>query len=103
MQVNASTKCTIRTANGVGNQMAWAWKPVGENPEIPPKCRDRSGCPDCQKRGNGGSNQGNSVLLVEIILGLRTEKLSLLTVKIVVLVNPRSKLATILTVPRTQR
>ena len=92
MQVNASTVCTAQTANsGQWTQSAWISDLVGENPEIPPKCRDRSGCANCQTRGNvrttqapkvengddgldynqeslENQEQGNSLLFVEIKL-----------------------------------
>ena len=133
MQVNASTVCTARTANGgQWTQSAWISDLVGENPQIPPKCRDRSGCANCQTRGNvrttlapkvengddgldynqeslENQEQGNSLFFVEIKLGFENQgqilcqKISRATFKIIELVNPRREHATLLKVPRTQR
>jgi len=57
--VNASTRCTTRQ-NGL-TQTKWAWNQaeVKQDPELPPKCRDKSGCPACGGGGEGGGGGGD--------------------------------------------
>jgi len=49
--VNASSVCTVEkqygTYNSRSTQSQWNFAPPGQNRKIPPKCRDRSGCPQC--------------------------------------------------------
>ena len=51
LQVNASSVCTVEkqygTYNSRSTQSQWNFAPPGQNRKIPPKCRDKSGCPYC--------------------------------------------------------
>ena len=48
LQVNASSVCTVEGQWGTFTQSQWLSASPGQNRKIPPKCRDRSGCPYCR-------------------------------------------------------
>ena len=57
--MNASTNCAIRRNGFERRETSWIENKVGANPQIPPKCRDRSGC---REQCNSFSDYGNRLV-----------------------------------------